>query len=341
MVSDLSSRPRLATLRLVLRALTPADRPALIDLLGRWDVVKNLARWPYPLDPKMVDDLIDRHKSDPTCGFGIDLGGDIIGLISTGQTVGFMLHPDHWGKGFMAEALHAVQTYGFETLGYQAMKGHALVDNPGSARVFEKCGWQEVGQGLCHSKARDQDVADRVFLIAKRMDWLTPLTTDRLTIRPMQPRDVDALWPMLNDHEIVKMLYTWPWPADRDFTQTRFESADARAGLFSAITHQNQTIGFIGCLQGSLFYSLDRAHWGQGFASEAAKATIARAFSDPETDQLTAGTWDDNPASAHILTKLGFKQTGRDTIFHPARGTDASGPDFELTRKDWEERDTH
>ena len=132
------------------------------------------------------------------------------------------------------------------------------------------------------------------------------------------------------------MLFTWPWPPDEDFLRQRLKAPESRAGLLSAIERDGMVIGFVGCIGGSLFYGLAREHWGQGFASEAAAAKIARAFADPSVEQLIAGTWDDNAASARILQKLGFEQTGHDTVFHAARGEDASGPDFELTRGRWQ-----
>lgn len=323
------------TERLRLRPLVPGDRPALIDMLSRWEVVRNLARWPHPLDEAMVDALIARHREPPTGGYGIDLDGRIIGLIGSGASVGFMMHPEFWGQGFMTEALRAVQALGLDQRGYEAMTGNVLEDNPASARVFEKCGWREVGGDTCFSAARNADVADRIFVLARRFDWLEPITTERLVLRPLGPEDFDAVWPIVSDESIVRMLLTWPWPPDESYTRTRLADANARAGLVSAIVLEGQTVGMIGCTRGSLWYALDKSRWGQGLATEAAKAKINRAFADPKVEFLVAGTWDDNPASATVLRKLGFEETGRDTMYHEARGADASGPDFRLTRANW------
>jgi ribosomal-protein-alanine N-acetyltransferase len=40
--------------------------------------------------------------------------------------IGYMLHPDHWRKGIMKEAINAVVNYGFTVLGYTALK-HCLI----------------------------------------------------------------------------------------------------------------------------------------------------------------------------------------------------------------------
>ena len=327
---------RISTERLLLRPLVREDRDALIDFLSRWDVVRNLARWKHPLDPQMVDDLLARHETADPGGYGIDLDGTVIGLIGSSASVGFMLHPEYWGQGYMSEALKAVQTCGLNERGYEAMTGNVLVDNVASARVFEKCGWREVAGSTCFSAARDAEIEDRVFVLSKRYDWLDPIETERLVLRPLGPEDFDAIWPIVTDQAIVRMLMSWPWPADKEYTEKRLADAQARSGLVSAIVMDGQTVGMIGCTKGSLWYALHPSVWGKGVGTEAARGKIGRAFDDPSVNRLIAGTWDDNPASAAILTKLGFVQTGHDTIYHEARGEDASGPDFELTRANWE-----
>lgn len=54
-------------------------------------------------------------------------------------------------------------------------------------------------------------------------------------------------------------------------------------------------------------YWLDRAHWGRGYAFEAAQALIGFAFNDARLLKLRAGHAYDNPASGRVLAKLGFK----------------------------------
>lgn len=327
---------RIETERLLLRPLVSGDRAALIDFLSRWEVVRNLARWPHPLDPNMVDDLIARHATSTPGGYGIDLNGTVIGLIGSSSSVGFMLHPEHWGHGYMSEALMAVQACGLEARGYEAMTGNVLSDNEASVRVFEKCGWREVAKSTCYSAARGAEAADLVFVLAERFDWLDPIETQRLVLRPLGPEDFDGIWPIVSDHAIVRMLISWPWPADADYTRRRLADAQARSGLVSAIVMDARTVGMIGCTHGSLWYALHPSVWGKGVGTEAARGKIERAFADPSVVRLKAGTWDDNPASATILRKLGFVQTGHGTMFHEARGEDAGGPDFELTRDAWD-----
>jgi ribosomal-protein-alanine N-acetyltransferase len=59
--------------------------------------------------------------------------------------------------------------------------------------------------------------------------------------------------------------------------------------------------------EANLGYWLDRAHWGLGYAFEAAKAVVRFAFDDARLLSLRAGTAYDNTASGRLLLKLGFK----------------------------------
>ena len=58
-------------------------------------------------------------------------------------------------------------------------------------------------------------------------------------------------------------------------------------------------------------YGLGPAVWGQGLATEAVGALVAHLHAGPDVRTVTAQTAVDNPASARVLTKLGFRQVGR------------------------------
>jgi len=55
--------------------------------------------------------------------------------------VGYALRSDHWGNGFMTEALGAVVDHGFATLGFHRLEGHTHPENRPSIRVLERCGF--------------------------------------------------------------------------------------------------------------------------------------------------------------------------------------------------------
>jgi ribosomal-protein-alanine N-acetyltransferase len=55
--------------------------------------------------------------------------------------IGYMLHPDFWGKGIMKEALLAAADYGFNKMKLHSIEAHINPDNAASGKVLEKAGF--------------------------------------------------------------------------------------------------------------------------------------------------------------------------------------------------------
>ncbi len=154
--------------------------------------------------------------------------------------------------------------------------------------------------------------------------------TPRLLLRPGWAEDAPALTRAIADETIVRNLATAPWPY-----------GEAEAVEFLAKAHDSVLPSFLLCrrtgaapeLIGAaglgrapsggveLGYWIARAHWGQGYATEAARHLIEIA-SALRLPRLEASHFLDNPASGRVLEKLGFVPTGRTAPRHScARGT--------------------
>jgi len=64
-------------------------------------------------------------------------------------------------------------------------------------------------------------------------------------------------------------------------------------------------------------YILCRAFWGQGFASEAARAIVDWAIAQPAIFRVWATCHPDNAASARVLEKCGLRREGRLAAWEP------------------------
>jgi len=57
-----------------------------------------------------------------------------------------------------------------------------------------------------------------------------------------------------------------------------------------------------------VLYALERPAWGQGYATEAAEASLATGFGQLELERIIAGVLPTNRASIHVLQKLGMQK---------------------------------
>lgn len=116
------------------------------------------------------------------------------------------------------------------------------------------------------------------------------------------------------------MLSQLPFPyprelADAWIADTRIRSQQGDAYHF-AITRDDILLGCVGLVtdrrsrSASLGYWLGRDYWGQGIATQAAGSAARWALTSLPIDKVTADVALDNPASAAVLRRLGFSETG-------------------------------
>ena len=63
--------------------------------------------------------------------------------------------------------------------------------------------------------------------------------------------------------------------------------------------------------RGEMGYVLARAHWGQGYATEAGATILRFGFDDVGLHKISATCDPANAASAHVLEKIGMEYEGR------------------------------
>jgi ribosomal-protein-alanine N-acetyltransferase len=154
---------------------------------------------------------------------------------------------------------------------------------------------------------------------------LTPfptLPTPRLWLRALRPADLDDLYAYASDPEIDR--YTpWIHYASRDEARAdldHFLAEYERDGLGAWGIEHRASSRLIGIINTSLphphhrrvemGYTIARAEWGQGFASEAAQALTAFCFDRLDLVRVEAVCLPANRASARVLTKIGMQFEG-------------------------------
>lgn len=134
------------------------DIEFLQELVNHPDVWPNLAQY-APLteqnERQFVESLADSDDVHLViCTDDNPLG--IVGLNDLDATwgkaeLGYMLHPDHWGNGYMTDAARRLVRYGFDQRRLHKVTANAFANNPASKRVLEKVGFVEEGHFREHA----------------------------------------------------------------------------------------------------------------------------------------------------------------------------------------------
>jgi RimJ/RimL family protein N-acetyltransferase len=144
--------PVLETARLVLRPPRLADAPTLAATINDRRIAEKLARVPHPYSLADAESFITQvNASGSDLAFLIMLPDDtLIGCcgihhLRGAPEIGYWLGVPWWGKGYATEAGRALIDHAFTDLGHESLVSGALVSNPASRRVLEKCGFQWTG----------------------------------------------------------------------------------------------------------------------------------------------------------------------------------------------------
>ncbi len=161
------------------------------------------------------------------------------------------------------------------------------------------------------------------------------ITTERLVLRPLTDADGETVITALNDFDVVKWLATPPYPFTKADLRLKNQDGSSRWPELAAIETGGQMVGIVSG-QPHLGYWVQRDHWGQGIATEAAGAMTRHIFATSNVTSVLSGYFVGNTASAKILQKLGFTETGRGMRQCVSRGEDLPHVDLVLHRARWE-----
>ena len=149
---------RIQTERLVLRPYEPTELDALHALRDHESAV----RWLYD-DPATIEESRERLErrigrtrfalTGDGIGFAVDRDGVVVGDASLAFSsaehlqgeLGYIVHPDHQGRGYATEAAAAVLDLAFDVFGLHRVVGRVEPRNVASARVLERLGMRREG----------------------------------------------------------------------------------------------------------------------------------------------------------------------------------------------------
>jgi RimJ/RimL family protein N-acetyltransferase len=162
----MSTFPRIATARLVLRELVAADAAAVQQLAGAREVAEQTLL-PHPYGDGVAERWIAACRAAFDGGTAIVFGverlrdGVLVGAIALAlepyracAKFGHWVGTPFWGRGYATEATAAIVAYGFETLALERIWAPRFRGNAAAAHVLEKV-------GLAHEGSHRGFVAER------------------------------------------------------------------------------------------------------------------------------------------------------------------------------------
>jgi len=148
------------------------------------------------------------------------------------------------------------------------------------------------------------------------------LETERLRLRPIELSDADDLFALHRDPAMMHYFGDGhAYGADESRTWLEWHVGMwgmEGFGFFSAVLEAEGTfVGWLGLnrvlddpdLQGSteVGWFVDRRLWGQGLATEGARAAVTYGFATLGLDRIIARYRTDNLASGRVMEKIGMK----------------------------------
>ncbi|WP_263144110.1 GNAT family N-acetyltransferase [Pseudomonas sp. RIT-PI-AD] len=156
------------------------------------------------------------------------------------------------------------------------------------------------------------------------------LHTERLLLRTWRPEDLPAYIALSADPEVMHYFPEPQSAARTEASYARIQAHFAEHGFglwalerkddgafigFTGLGHMGFEAHFSPAVE--IGWRLARAHWGQGYSSEAARAALACGFERLGLAQVVAYTAVDNAPSRRVMEAIGMHRDPADDFDHP------------------------
>lgn len=148
--------------------------------------------------------------------------------------------------------------------------------------------------------------------------------TPRLELRRLRLGDEPFLASLDSDPVMMQYIHTGALPYEKALryaqSQVQVAAFRHRAGRWMVISRASgAAVGWVELARLKqrdrddlqVGYAISRAHWGNGYATEAVARILKYAFTTLEMDRVGAVVRSENGASVAVLRKFGFRRIGR------------------------------
>lgn len=178
---------------------------------------------------------------------------------------------------------------------------------------------------------------------------LPDVETERLTLRRFREDDLDRLAHVFAHREV------WQHPYGRAFSRDEtaaflkaqlYEWDTCGFGCWIAIARTlSEVIGYVGISVPTFLpeilpavevgWRFDPAFWGQGLASEGARAALREAFVTLQLDEVTSVPQADNPSSSRVCERIGMHLQRSVHIPANSRRGEVEALLYTMSRDEW------
>ncbi|WP_339914536.1 GNAT family N-acetyltransferase [uncultured Brevundimonas sp.] len=163
----------IVTSRLRLRTAQPGDLAAIHAIMSRPEAMRWWSTPPHETPDQTrvwLDSMIANGPDHPD--FVIEFDGQVIGKAGfwAPPDIGYILHPDYWGKGLASEALKAAIDHMFADQTFDVLTADVDPGNAASIRLLDRLGFVKTGQAERTMRVGDTWV-DSVYYGLQRHVW--------------------------------------------------------------------------------------------------------------------------------------------------------------------------
>lgn len=159
-----------------------SDKDALIEHLNDRDIYERTLRIPFPYTENDAEEWfalvakITKQQGQPVHWAIRNADDNLIGGCgfdgfqvrkSHRAEIGYWLAKPFWGRGIVTAVVQRVCQHAFEQFGLVKITAHVFSHNPASARVLEKCGFQEEGFLRKHFLKDGKFIDARLFALLR------------------------------------------------------------------------------------------------------------------------------------------------------------------------------
>lgn len=152
------------------------------------------------------------------------------------------------------------------------------------------------------------------------------IDTDRLILRSWRDADCDPFFALNSDAAVMEFLPATDRAASDNAVDRMLAAQASNGHCFWAVERQSDAafLGFCGAMPAreplhevELGWRLARDAWGSGYASEAARASLAWCWANLDTPTVMAITVPDNRRSRAVMERIGMTYVEGGDFDHP------------------------